>query len=342
MEFLNKLYESNYFGIGLFAVISFLVVTFLVVLFFGKKDEQKRKLDNTYNNTDALNNNDINGFKEINNSVPLEVPVTPNVIDNVSQSVPVAPVTPVTPIAPVAPVAPVNFEQPAVVPVAPIEPVPIINPIETPVSDAIINPQVTPIVTPVTVATPVVPIINEAVQAPVSVPNTLDPVKINIPSEDSISPQKLEPVKIVIPDEVTQPKIEPVIAPVIKEEVAPIVTPVYENQPVIEEKPVAPIFNNNIDSKKEEINVPKIDFDAIAESISKELDELEKNTTNSSYQEIKVTPISDITTSEVKTPTSTVGSGSQFSSVYVTPQREQEMPGVDLPKKIDLPTKRSE
>ena len=37
MDFLDKLYSSNYFGIGLFAVIAFLVVTFMVVLFFGKK-----------------------------------------------------------------------------------------------------------------------------------------------------------------------------------------------------------------------------------------------------------------------------------------------------------------
>ena len=46
MNFLDKLYESNYFGIGLFAVISFLVVTFLIVLFFGKRDE-KRRLEST-------------------------------------------------------------------------------------------------------------------------------------------------------------------------------------------------------------------------------------------------------------------------------------------------------
>ena len=56
MDFLNKLYESNYFGIGLFAVISFLVVTFLVVLFFGKKDEKKRKLEET-NSLKIENNN---------------------------------------------------------------------------------------------------------------------------------------------------------------------------------------------------------------------------------------------------------------------------------------------
>lgn len=42
MEFLNKLYSNEYFGIGLFIVISILAFTFLVVLFFGKKDEKAR------------------------------------------------------------------------------------------------------------------------------------------------------------------------------------------------------------------------------------------------------------------------------------------------------------
>ena len=45
MTFLDRLYSSNYFGIGLFAVISFLVVSFLVVLFFGKRDQKKRSLE---------------------------------------------------------------------------------------------------------------------------------------------------------------------------------------------------------------------------------------------------------------------------------------------------------
>ncbi len=42
MEFLNKLYSNEYFGIGLFVVMSILAFTFLVVLFFGKKDEKAR------------------------------------------------------------------------------------------------------------------------------------------------------------------------------------------------------------------------------------------------------------------------------------------------------------
>lgn len=42
MEFLYKLYSNNYFGIGLFIVITLLAFTFLVILFFGKKDEKAR------------------------------------------------------------------------------------------------------------------------------------------------------------------------------------------------------------------------------------------------------------------------------------------------------------
>ena len=71
MDFLNKLYESNYFGIGLFAVIAFLVVTFLIVLFFGKKDEKKRKLEATQKI--ASNNT----FKETTEPTPVELPADP-------------------------------------------------------------------------------------------------------------------------------------------------------------------------------------------------------------------------------------------------------------------------
>ncbi len=42
MEFLNRLYSNEYFGIGLFIVISVLALLFLIILFFGKKDEKKR------------------------------------------------------------------------------------------------------------------------------------------------------------------------------------------------------------------------------------------------------------------------------------------------------------
>ena len=324
MEFLNKLYESNYFGIGLFAVISFLVVTFLVVLFFGKKDEQKRKLENTSNNANL--NNDINGFKEINNSIPLEVPVAP-IEAPVSEVV-----APVSPVEPVAPVQPVNYEE------SPVTPTPIIEPVNN------MNPVPAPVETPVTpIIEPVSPIINEQIVTPQVAPVTVEPVKINIPSEILSTPKTMEPIKIVIPDAPVQAS-EPIIAPIIKEEVAPIVTPTFDNnRPVIEEKRVEPIINNSV-TMAEEVKVPKIDFDAIAESISKELDELEKSTVNNNYEDIKVTPINEIATPEVKQPVNPtpVHASNQFSSVYVTPQQPQEIPVVDIPKKIDLPTKRSE
>ena len=42
MDFLYKLYSNNYFGIGLFIVITVLAFAFLIILFFGKKDEKAR------------------------------------------------------------------------------------------------------------------------------------------------------------------------------------------------------------------------------------------------------------------------------------------------------------
>lgn len=43
MEFLYKLYSNNYFGIGLFIVITVLAFTFLIILFFGKRDQKVRE-----------------------------------------------------------------------------------------------------------------------------------------------------------------------------------------------------------------------------------------------------------------------------------------------------------
>ena len=97
MDFLNKLYESNYFGIGLFAVICVLVVAFLIVLFFGKKDEKKRNLEETA----KLNlQNEQNTFNETTPETPVEVAVAPTLET----------VEPVTPVPPVEPVAPINIE----------------------------------------------------------------------------------------------------------------------------------------------------------------------------------------------------------------------------------------
>lgn len=61
MEFLYKLYSNNYFGIGLFIVITILAFSFLIILFFGKKDEKARnasKLDNL--ESDQIENLEMN------------------------------------------------------------------------------------------------------------------------------------------------------------------------------------------------------------------------------------------------------------------------------------------
>lgn len=326
MEFLNKLYESNYFGIGLFAVISFLVVTFLVVLFFGKKDEKRRKFEST----------NIDTFKETGEPIKLETPVAET-----------TPVTPVNPVEPIAPVAPINYD----VPEKPVntEPIsPVIEPVNgiineaTPITENV-APTVVPI-TPVVPVEPIVPIINEPATpviaepvapinyevpvSPVNVepisPVNIEPIKINIPVSEE--PKVMEPVKITIPNEPVTPT--PVVEPIIEKDVTPIITePVIMASPEINDtyyKPVEKVESENV-------SVPTIDFDAIAESISKELDELEKSTAENNHEEVKVTPISEINR----------GTTNQFSSVYVnTPTFTPINEHIDLPKKIDLPTKK--
>lgn len=306
MDFLNKLYESNYFGIGLFAVISFLVVTFLVVLFFGKKDEKKRKLEET-NSLKIENNNQA--FKEVSEAVPVEVPA------------------PVVPTEEIKPVAPINIE-PVETPVAPVNPTPVmpINPLNY--ENEPLKP-VAPIqyeeennfVENLTVEEPKAELVSP--EKEVEIPTTpIEPIRIEPTRyENNVEPKKIEPIRFTIPEEPV--KVEPLI----KEEETPIITPVIEEPMVMDTyyKPVEKV-------EPEEIKVPNIDFDAIAKSISKELDELEKSTMNHT-EEVKVTPMSEIT----KKPTN------QFSSVYVSePVKNTVKEPIDLPKKIDLPTKKSE
>ncbi|MCI9280935.1 MAG: hypothetical protein HFI49_01575 [Bacilli bacterium] len=326
MNFLDKLYESNYFGIGLFAVISFLVVTFLIVLFFGKRDE-KRRLESTK----ELQKKDVeNTFKETSEPVSLETPVSeiPVMTDNV---MPVMPnveesinlnstissniVEPVVPIINETPSAAVNYKDEILSPVAPINydyeeyerkqfveiPKEEIKPIETPVVP-VINEVSTPIITePLRSVEPI----------------RLEPTTYDIPSE----PKVIEPIRITIPE-------EPIKAPII-EEVKPIVPEIV---PTVEPNVINETYYKPIEKPEaEEIEVPSIDFDALAKSISDELDELE-NTTNNYHEEVKVTPIEEV----VSKP------ATQFSSVYVNePVKSVVNNNVDLPKKIDLPTMKS-
>lgn len=303
MDFLNKLYESNYFGIGLFAVISFLVVTFLVVLFFGKKDENKRKLEET--NKIRIDDSAENAFKETTVEAPVEVPIAPVQ----EPTVPVMPINEI-PVTPTETIAPINFDS------VPVEPVAPINYEESKEVEDIQFVDNLMVEEPVVIPEPVIP----------TAPIELEPINFEMPVE----PKVMEPVKISIPEELI--KIEPII----KEEVTPIITPMSEVIPTIVEPVINETYYEPVEPAEEEIEeiqVPNIDFDALAESISKELDELEKNTNTYKKEEVKAAP----------TYETNVKPQNQFSSVFVSEQIKQvNKPVIDLPKKIELPTLKSE
>lgn len=318
MNFLDKLYESNYFGIGLFAVISFLVVTFLIVLFFGKRDE-KRRLES---NKELEKNNVENTFKETTPVVPVNVPIAESLVEApvVTQDVmPVMPnvtndiiepikleqiVEPESPVINDALVAPINFKEELITPVMPInydyEP-------KQFVEEGLKEDTVSVIDIP---STPVIkeeptPIFAEPVR-------NIEPVRLDATTYDvPVEPKVIEPIRITIPEEPvnvapTFEEVKPIV-------VEPVVTDTYY-KPI--EKPVA-----------DEIDVPNVDFDALAKSISDELDELE-NSTNNYREDVKVTPIDEVVSKPV----------TQFSSVYVNePVKPVVKSGMDLPNKIDLP-----
>lgn len=290
MGFLDKLYESNYFGIGLFAVISFLVVTFLIVLFFGKRDEKKRKLEET---KELEKTNIENTFKETSTEVPVEVPVINTPIAPINESISLEAKEEV-PISPVLnpEVSPINFNDVPITPVAPI------NYEEEVKTSPIIEPVVEPIA----------PIINEE-ETPLVVDTPVEPIKLEPTtySSEQVRPQIIEPIKITLPD------VEEVEPKVIKE------TPTMV-EPVMS-------YANNIREEKdltEEIELPKVDFDALAKSISDELDELE-DTSHNYHEDVKVSSLDEIVGNK---------SPNQFSSVYVNEPvstSNNTMPKIDLP-----------
>ena len=277
MDFLDKLYSSNYFGIGLFAVISVLVVLFLIVLFFGKKDAKKRKIEETQNiSTDA--------FKETSTKTPVEIP---------SQLEPVAPINLEQTVEPTVlePVSPLPIHD--VEPLKPVEPI-------KENDDFIDN---------LTVEEPI---------KPIELPK-VEPIIPEVPKKE-VEPIKVEPVKIEIPEE------KPV-SPIIKEE---------EPALQLNDEPIIDTYYKPVEKEPTEpVKVPNIDFDALAKSISKELDDLESS--SKKYDEIKVTPISEITKPEVEKKPQTFSSDYVNEGPKVVPKEK-----IELPKKIELPARKSE
>lgn len=305
MNFLDKLYSSNYFGIGLFAVIAFLVVTFLIVLFFGKKDQKKRKLEETQ----KLEANDT--FKETSMPTSVEIPTNPEPVAPINlEAITNENLEPVKPVVESSNVKPVE-------PVIPVMPVPPVNafseePKEEYVDNLVFEEPVKPVIEPIINSTS---IINEKRIKEVPQRVTLEPTKIELPKE---------PINTIITEEnlINEP-----VVPILKED---------EPKLQINEEPVINTYYKPAEKiETEKIKVPSIDFDALAKSISKELDELEKD--SKKYEDITVTPMSEVTAqNNLKQPET-------FSSVYVRePIKEPVKEKIELPKKIDLPARKSE
>lgn len=70
MEFLDTLFNYDYFGPILFAIIAILIVVFFIILFFGKKDEKERKLEETRRLEELAN---VNAFKDDSEAAEVEV-----------------------------------------------------------------------------------------------------------------------------------------------------------------------------------------------------------------------------------------------------------------------------
>ncbi len=74
-EFLNRLYNYEYFGTYLLISIAVLILLFIIVLFFGKKDQKNRELEAT-KKLQQINVDDA--FKEDTLGDTVEVPITNN------------------------------------------------------------------------------------------------------------------------------------------------------------------------------------------------------------------------------------------------------------------------
>ncbi len=90
-EFLNKLYNYEYFGTYLMISIAVLVLIFIIILIFGKKDQKHREIEET-KKLQQINENTLNGFKETGEGIPLNV--EPNLSAPVNTPVAENPVIP--------------------------------------------------------------------------------------------------------------------------------------------------------------------------------------------------------------------------------------------------------
>ena len=243
MEFLDKIYGYEHFGIFLFAAIAILVVLFLIVLFFGKKDEKKRELERTQQMAQPV----ADGFANVSTEpTPLNItePTFAPVENIVNQSTvieePVIESTPIT--EPQVEVQNTPIIEP-IIPVEPItenvEPTPVLSPIVEPTIISSVTPEnydvipetkVEEIVAPEPVVTPIV---TEKVEE-IKIPNfNFDELAASIANElNELENSQKEIVEPIISEEV---KPEPIINNVNE---TPVVTPINEVVKPIQQKPV--------------------------------------------------------------------------------------------------------
>ncbi len=253
MKFLYRLYSNNYFGIGLFIVITILAFSFLVILFFGKKDEKARNAENISKEDVQPTNTNIDGNQqqeELKAETLEPISLTNGQPDVNAPNVNTMMETPVAPA-----VNPVETPTPQTAPVIDT-PVP---PIDTPVSQPVVEPVVE--ANPFSLdnmtlnsdlVTTIQPTINQSSNE-TSNEEPKDPFISDIFSlNNALEPTA--PVSNNQPESVLEPKVEePAIdpfhvdlttmdTPVIEEEKEenifsePVIAPV--EQPVLQEEPV--------------------------------------------------------------------------------------------------------
>ncbi len=281
-EFLNKLYNYEYFGTYLMISIIVLLILFIVILFLGKKDKTKREIEAT-KKLQQINND---AFKEDSVSAPLEA----NPVNETEAQ---------------------KLENDTII-VPSIDEIPTINNL------AENTTEMNEIPDPILPSAEPIPEVNNNINnnneflanqemLNLNLENNNAPINMELPKESGIIEENKE---IEIP--VTEPtiNIEPTIEPQNNIDITPVSEPIFAKE---EEKPL--VFNNDTNEVTDtitfdEVSIPEIDFGKPEPTIIPEVEvptysfeQLEREPENK-----EVTPIS-------KGP-------EIFSSVYVPEKEE--------------------
>lgn len=189
MEFLDKIYGYEHFGIILFSVIAILIVLFMIILFFGKKDEKKKEIERTQKLAaeELQNNLATDTFKE-EVVEPQAIDVTKSIIPPIENAL----------------AFPISSEPVVESKESKLEETPIVNPLDIKPNIPVFEPVIpsTPEL-PEIESVPVTPVVNEPVVAPVLEPAT-EPKLMTQQVEEVVIPK----VESVIPKEVVVAPVE--------------------------------------------------------------------------------------------------------------------------------------